>query len=123
MKLKPNSEDQEQAMFFEWLSWQKEPEYRMAFAIPNGGKRHITTGMRLKATGVRKGVPDIFLPVARGKYHGLFIEMKSEKGTVRKNQKEWHDALRTQGYKVEVCRGCDQAIKEIQEYLKLWNMK
>ena len=119
MKLKPNSEDQEQALFFEWLSWQKEPEYQMAFAIPNGGKRHISTALRLKATGVKPGVPDIFLPVPRHPNTGMFVEMKSEKGTVRKNQKEWHDALRTQGYKVEVCRGCDPAVKVINEYLTL----
>ena len=120
MKL-TKSEDDEQAALFQYASYQKEIEWSLLFAIPNGGYRKIKTGIQLKRTGLKPGVPDIFLPVGRGVYHGLFIEMKSEKGTVRKNQKEWHDALRTQGYKVEVCRGCDQAIKEIQEYLKLWN--
>ncbi len=120
MKL-TKSEDDEQAALFQYASYQKEIEWSLLFAIPNGGYRKIKTGIQLKRTGLKPGVPDILLPVGRGVYHGLFIEMKSEKGTVRKNQKEWHDALRTQGYKVEVCRGCDQAIKEIQEYLKLWN--
>jgi hypothetical protein len=115
------TEDDEQAALFQYASYQKEIEWTLLFAIPNGGYRKIKTGIQLKRTGLKPGIPDIFLPVGRGIYHGLFIEMKSEKGTVRKNQKEWHDALRTQGYKVEVCRGCDQAIKEIQEYLKLWN--
>ena len=120
MKLKI-TEDDEQAALFQYASYQKEIEWTLLFAIPNGGYRKIKTGIQLKRTGLKPGIPDIFLPVGRGIYHGLFIEMKSEKGTVRKNQKEWHNALRTQGYKVEVCRGCDQAIKEIQEYLKLWN--
>ena len=120
MKLKI-TEDDEQAALFQYASYQKEIEWTLLFAIPNGGYRKIKTGIQLKRTGLKPGIPDIFLPVGRGIYHGLFIEMKSVKGTVRKNQKEWHDALRTQGYKVEVCRGCDQAIKEIQEYLKLWN--
>lgn len=115
------TEDDEQAALFQYALYQKEIEWTLLFAIPNGGYRKIKTGIQLKRTGLKPGIPDIFLPVGRGIYHGLFIEMKSEKGTVRKNQKEWHDALRTQGYKVEVCRGCDQAIKEIQEYLKLWN--
>lgn len=118
--MKPNkTEEQEQAALFQFASYQREIEWSLLFAVPNGGYRKIRTGIRLKATGVKSGIPDIFLPVTRGNHHGLFIEMKSEKGTVRKNQKEWHEALRAQGYKVEICRGCDQAVKVIHEYLKL----
>lgn len=113
------TEEQEQAALFQFASYQWEIEWSLLFAVPNGGYRKIRTGIRLKATGVKPGIPDIFLPVGRGKYHGLFIEMKSDKGRVQKNQKEWHEALRAQGYKVEVCRGCDPAVKVIQEYLKL----
>ena len=56
----------------------KYPELELMYAIPNGGKRHIHTAVVLKQTGVKSGVPDIFLPVRRGK-HGLFIEMKRKK--------------------------------------------
>ena len=117
MKLKPNSEDQEQALFFEWLSWQKEPEYQMAFAIPNGGKRHISTALRLKATGVKSGVPDIMLPIMRGKHGAMFIEMKSVKGRISPKQTKWHKDLREQGYKVVVCYSCEDAVEEIKKYL------
>ena len=118
MKLNKTEED-EQAALFEYASYQRGLEWSLIFAIPNGGFRKIQTGIRLKRTGLKPGVPDIFLPAARGKYNGMFIEMKSEKGIVRKNQKEWHAALKAQGYKVEICRGCDQAVKVIQEYLEL----
>lgn len=117
MKLK-KSEDDEQTALFEYASYQRDIEWSLIFSIPNGGYRKIRTGIRLKQTGLKPGIPDIFLPVARHSYHGLFIEMKSEKGRVRKNQKAWHDILTNQGYKVEVCRGCDQAVKVIQEYLE-----
>lgn len=118
MKLKKTEED-EQAALFQYASYQRGIEWSLLFAIPNGGFRKIQTGIRLKRTGLKPGIPDIFLPVGRGKYHGLFIEMKSDKGRVQKNQKEWHDRLRAQGYMVEVCRGCDQAVKVIYEYLEL----
>src|SRR5262245_64718583 len=49
---------------------------RLCFAIPNGGARDVITAGRLKAEGVRAGVPDVCLPVARAGYHGLFLEVK-----------------------------------------------
>lgn len=118
MKLNKIEED-EQAALFEYATFQRAMEWSLLFAIPNGGYRKIRTGIRLKRTGLKPGVPDIFLPVARGKYFGMFIEMKSDKGRVQENQKEWHAALKAQGYQVEVCQGCDQAVKAITNYLKL----
>ncbi len=58
------------------------PELKLLFSIPNGGLRDKITASRLKAAGVRAGVPDIFWPVAINDewghfYHGLFIEMKT----------------------------------------------
>ena len=116
MKISQSEED-EQTALFQYASWQKEPEWKMLFSIPNGGYRKLKTGARMKRTGLKAGIPDIFLPVGRGMYHGLFIEMKSEKGTVQKNQKAWHTTLRLQGYKVEVCRGCESAVEVIDEWI------
>ena len=98
--MKP-TEEQEQEALFNYALWQKEPEWQLLFAIPNGGYRKLKTGIRMKKTGLKPGIPDMMLPVVRGNYPGLFIEMKSEKGVVRPNQKAWHDTLRAQGYKVE----------------------
>jgi hypothetical protein len=116
-KLKQTEED-EQAALFQYAAYQQHP-WELLFSIPNGGYRKIRTGIRLKRTGLKPGVPDIFLPVVRGKYSGMFIEMKSDRGRVQENQKEWHAVLKAQGYQVEVCRGCDQAVKAITNYLKL----
>ena len=69
---------------------------------------------------MKAGVPDIFLPVASGIYHGLFIEMKRAKGgTVSEAQNEWITRLIRQGYAVLVCHGADEAICMIREYLGL----
>ena len=113
------SESQEQINLFTWANLQacKIPELKLLFHIPNGGKRNIVTAKRLKAEGVKAGVPDLFLPVPRGGFHGLFIEMKAGKTKTTKKQDAWITDLRQQGYKAVVCYGCEQAMKEIKEYL------
>ena len=73
----------------------------------------------MKAEGVSAGVPDICIPVPNKKYHGLYIEMKRQKGgRVSEKQKEWIDRLNSLGYLVVVCRGFDEAREVIEEYIK-----
>ena len=70
------------------------PELGMLFHIPNGGNRNIITAKKLKAEGVKKGVPDLCLPIPRGEHHGLFVELKKQKGgTTSPEQKAWIGAL------------------------------
>lgn len=88
------------------------------FAIPNGGMRNIIVAKRLKAEGVRSGVPDLFLALPRGVFHGLFIEMKKPSGgVVSKSQKEYHKLLLKSGYQVVVCNGFIEAKQTICSYL------
>ena len=93
------------------------PALRLLFAIPNGGHRHKATAGRLKAEGVRRGVPDLCLPFACGGFHGLFIELKAQGGRASDEQKKWIEALQAQGYRAEVCVGADEAWDVICEYL------
>ena len=73
---------------------------------------------RLRAEGVKAGVPDLCLPVARGQYHGLYIELKRQRGgRTSDHQSEWLDALSAQGYKAALCYGWEQAAGTIIEYL------
>lgn len=127
MKTYPLEHD-EQAGLFLWASWNfaTMPELRLMFAIPNGGHRNLLVAKKMKAEGVKAGVPDIFLPVARGGFHGLFVEMKAESARPKKGGKgglsdlqcEWIGELRKQGYRVAVCYGRDEAITEVTNYLK-----
>ena len=115
------TEDTEQAHIFAWAAWAsgKYPELDLMHHIPNGGKRSKSEAARFKAQGVKAGVPDIFLPCARGGYHGLYIELKRTKGgKLSAAQKGWIDALRGQGYKVIVCYGFDEAREVIINYLE-----
>ena len=75
---KSGTEESHQTALFAWAALHANecPQLRLLLAIPNGGLRNKVTAGKLKAQGVKAGVPDIFLPVARGRYHGLWIEMK-----------------------------------------------
>lgn len=95
------------------------PELEMLFAVPNGGDRNMLVAKKLKAEGVKKGVPDLCLPIPRGVYHGLFIELKRQKGgVISPEQKAWIAALRGQGYRAEVCKGATEAWDVIREYVQ-----
>lgn len=108
-----------QSTLFRWAALEagRHPELHLMHAIPNGGHRHKAVAGRLKAEGVKAGVPDIFLPVACSGSHGLYIEMKARKGRLTELQKKWADALANQGYRVEICRSWTAAAMLIADYL------
>jgi hypothetical protein len=112
-----------QVTLFEWaaLAAMKEyPELSLLFAVPNGGKRSKVTAALLKAEGVKSGVPDVWLPVARGPYHGCVIEMKKPKGEKPSDtQRWWIDRLTHQGYYVDTCYGFESAREKLEWYLGL----
>lgn len=84
------------------------PELSMMFAIPNGGHRDVRVAQKLKQEGVKAGVPDICLPVARGGYHGLFIEMKYGRNKPTADQENYLQFLASQGYLCAVCYSTDE---------------
>lgn len=113
------SESQEQQALFQWaaIAERQYPELRLLHAIPNSGKRHIITAVRMKAEGQKAGVSDIFLPVARHGFHGLYIELKIKGGRVSPSQADWIKLTTVQGYKSIVCVGWEDARMEIEGYL------
>lgn len=114
-------EGEEQARLFNWAQMVsgRYPELRLLFHIPNGGGRSKAEAGRFKMEGVKAGVPDLFLPVARGQWHGLFIEMKRRAGgRVSPEQKAWIDELRAQGYQAIVACGWEEASEMLLDYLE-----
>ena len=100
------------------------PELDLIFAIPNGamlggGRIGAIRANALKAEGMRPGVCDLFLPVARGKWHGMFIEMKTKIGKLSENQKEFIAGVEAQGYFTVVCYGADEAQEQLNYYINL----
>ena len=114
------SEHVEQVNLFRWAHYAKAtaPELALLYAIPNGGARHPAVAAKLRAEGVKPGVPDLHLPVPRGTFHGLYIELKRVSGSrPTKEQREWLEKLETQGYRAVWCRGWHHAKDVIEEYL------
>ena len=62
-------------------------------------------------------MPDVFLPVPQGRYHGLYIELKAGRNTTTENQRKWLDYLQKQGYYTAVCYGWQTAAELIEMYL------
>lgn len=113
------SEEQEQVALFKWAKMQENmyPALRFLHHIPNGGKRDKVTAARLKAAGVKAGVPDVCLPVPSGGFHGLYIEMKYGKNHTSPEQEEWLAALAMMRYKTAVCYSMEAAKAEILAYI------
>lgn len=95
---------------------------KLLFAIPNGGQRNEIVAAKLKAEGATSGVPDLFLAVPRGDFHGLWIEMKNGKaGRLSENQKEMIQLLMEQGYATAVCHTAEEFDETIGIYLNRVN--
>ena len=114
------SEHDEQVALFRWarLAEGRYPELALLHAIPNGGARHIAVARKLKAEGVKSGVPDICLPVARGGYHGLYVELKHGSNKPTPEQQAWLERLTAEGYCAEVAWEFEGARELIEAYLR-----
>jgi hypothetical protein len=112
------------------LNWRTYPELRWYHAIPNGGQRERIVATMLKAGGVRSGVFDTFLPVAREQYHGLYLEMKRKNlyrpdkpcNGCSENQIAFQQFAVSQGYAAIVCYGWEHAWRALKGYLDLPNL-
>lgn len=113
------TEEAEQERLFEWAHREvkREPALALMYHAANGGYRTKATGAKLQRIGVKKGVPDIGLPVARGKYIGLYIELKVGKNKPTPEQRAWLSALNSNGSFAVVAYGWEQARDIILDYL------
>lgn len=107
------SEADEQEAVCQYLEWRHVPY----FAIPNGEKRGPKAQRLFKKLGGKPGVPDLCIPVAKGGYFGLYIEMKCGSNKQTDNQLRWQTILIEQGYKATTCWGADEAIAVIKNYI------
>lgn len=120
------SESAQQKALFCWAALSKYcwPELEFMYAVPNGGQRNIMTAARMKAEGVKRGVPDICLPVRRltnqrSYLSGLYIEMKVGTNKLSEGQAKYKNFLENQGYFYAVCFTFEQARDAVLWYLDL----
>lgn len=91
----------------------------LLYHVPNGGKRNKLEAANLKQEGVKSGVPDLVLPVARGAYIGLYVEMKYGDNRESKNQIDWLTSLQAERHFVCVCYSARLALDIIERYIRL----
>jgi len=115
-----HAESDHQQALFQWakLMQGQYPELSLLHSIPNGGKRNKIEAVRLKKEGALAGVSDVFLPVSRGKYHGLYIELKVKGGKLSESQEWWITETTKQGYYSVVCYGWVEASEVLKKYLE-----
>lgn len=127
---KSGTEQGHQSALFAWAALEvaagRYPQLALMFAIPNGDQRGDGTkrgamiaGSRLKATGLKAGVWDIFLPVPKGRFHGMFIEMKKPGESIKagSNQERFGLHMWMNGYHTVVCDNWIKARDSILDYL------
>ena len=115
------SEHLEQCVFFQWLKLNERqyPVLSRFFAIPNGGQRNIKVATKLKREGVKKGVLDTCLPVARRGKIGLWIEFKTGKNKLTHEQQEWKEFLESENHEVHIIYSWTDAARITIAYLDM----
>jgi hypothetical protein len=126
---KAGTEHSHQVALFMWcaLNVGKFPDLKWFHAIKNEEKSgSVVVGARSKAAGIKSGVSDTLLPVRRGEYSGLYIELKrpsrkpkcNGKGGVSDEQLEFGKFVQSQGFGFVVCYGWEEAVKVLIQYLE-----
>lgn len=115
-----------QTAFFAWAANENErwPELRWLHAIPNGGERTQSVALEMVAEGVKSGVLDVCLPVARGGFFGLYVEFKrpgrerTKNGGLSDNQIAFGNFITENGYCAAVAYSWQQGVQIVENYLR-----
>lgn len=113
-------EDDAMVHLFRWLRLTRyggRPIADLAWHTPNGGKRNAREAARLKAMGVKPGVPDVFIAIPRGEHAGLFVELKAGRNGATPSQMATMADLASAGFSVALAMGWVEAAAVIADYL------
>jgi len=115
------TEQQEQEAVIQWADAMRGRYPQLAYLhhSPNGFARDKSVAAQVKRAGTRAGFPDLVMLCARGGWHGLAIELKTETGRTSPMQEVWLENLRKEGYFVSVCRSANEAIVVLENYLRM----
>ena len=105
-----------QKAFFQWLAIAHRSVYALAFAVPNGARRSVMQGKRLRDEGMKAGIPDVAIMIPSSPYHGMFIEFKIHPNKPTEEQLLMIGRLRGY-YCVRVCYSLEEAMEAVREYL------
>jgi hypothetical protein len=114
-----NGEHLIQSACVRWAQYNERniPALKWLYAVPSGGHRHVAVAVKLKAEGVRRGISDLCLPFPAHGMHGLYLEVKTEKGRLTPEQAEFGAYLVANGYGFKVVRSCQDFVDAILGYI------
>jgi len=124
LKIKPQKETYTQQEYIGYCKMRLKGKGldQLVYSIPNEGKRDVKNASRMIAEGLTKGIPDTFLAMPKGIYHGLYVEFKrSLKDKPSPEQVEAIQLLKDQGYFVQICSDSRTACELFEKYLALKN--
>ncbi len=108
-----------QTALIKYINWAY-PKIRYCASLGGQYQKFISQRKKAKSTGYVSGFPDLQITEPRGKYHGLFIELKlNKKCYPSKQQVDWIEDLNKRGYFAKVCKGLDECIETLDYYLTL----
>jgi hypothetical protein len=111
-----NKEDQLQIAAVRWFKYSY-PGIVIHHSKNGGSLRSAKEGAKFKAMGVYPGFADLFIMKATDDYHGLLIELKTDKGKQTDLQKGFELVALYEGYQYSVCRSIDEFMKCVNDYL------
>lgn len=112
-----------------WFRLQYPTLGRVYISVPNGVPLGRASAAQFIREGLTKGVADTLLLVARGGYHGLAVEFKTEDVVYKQGRKEtrrtyqqpeqkaWQALVEAQGWRYEVVRTFEEFERLMTEYL------
>lgn len=108
-----------QQAYFAWVRLHPSPLLLWVHAIPNAGKRSVTTAQRAKAEGLTKGIADVFIPYPNHDLHGQYLEFKTPKGRQTPEQKQFQRWCEFANYGYTIVRSVDAAINVTRNHLDI----
>lgn len=115
-------EHDEQCALFEWARnpavERQYPAIKLMSCSLNGVKLTRAQSGKAKAAGMLKGESDVRLPVARGNWIGLIIEMKAGKNTATQEQLDYGSEMEAEGHQFHICYTWEDARLKIENYLQ-----
>lgn len=114
-----NAEHWLQVRIFHWIEINHPEMYHYTKAVPNGGLRSKKTAADMMYEGQKAGTPDIDVDYPRGAYHGMKLEVKTDKGTAQKSQKEALVRLSKVGYYSVIEKGFEACTRALGNYFEL----
>ena len=120
--MKKPTESEIQSEFIRWTNLpetqRKYPGIDLIYAHQSGmWAKNIYVAYKNKREGMKRGIPDLYLPFPKKPFNGLYIEFKRDyKSRCTKEQIFWLQRLTKNGYKCAVVWSVQMAIDVIDDY-------